>query len=196
MAQHIDDVAASSIPKASKRDFSMELRTGDLILCQGRLAISIEIEQQTKSPFSHVLQAWLPPDLNQWLSLESTFQRGVHTGRVADYIDGYPGHLVLCRRPSLVLDEIRAVQRKFMTVLDSGYNWQTEVGIVAHKLLAVLPVPEPKGEYYCSGVQYFASTAIPEKALKRPSPLWLPTPEDNFTDDSVEAVCALLEGTA
>lgn len=194
MAQHIDDVVTADIPKVSKRDFWFELRSGDLIFCQGKEAISVAIESQTKSPFSHVLQTWLPPDLNKWLTLESTFEHGVHVGKLSDYIDSYSGHLVLCRRPKLTLDDIREIQRKFLTILDDGYNWRSEVGIAAHKLLDCLPVIEPKGEYYCSGAQYFASMAV-APALKRPSPLWLPTPEDNYTDPSVEAVCCLLEGS-
>ncbi len=194
MARHIDTVAGSPIPKVSRAEFWAAIRNGDLIFCSGAAGISVPIEKETGSPFSHVLQARLPPDLMTPLALQSTIERGVAVGLLSEY-DKYQGDLVLCRRPALNGAEILAIQERFLAILDDGYNWQTEVGIAAHKLLKFLPVPNPKHEYYCSGSQFYASLAVPP-GLQQPNKLWLPTPEDNYTDPSVEAVCALLEGAA
>jgi hypothetical protein len=195
MAQHIDTVASSSIPKVSQAEFMSAARPGDLVFCSGADGISIPIEKETGSPFSHVLQLWPPEDCDLWLTLESTIEHGVHVGKWNEYFPGYNGDMVLCRRPSLSAQDIISIRDRFLTILDDGYNWKTEVGIAAHNLLKFLPVDNPKAEYYCSGAQYVASLAV-APGLQRPSELWLPTPEDNFTDPSVEAVCAILKGSA
>lgn len=193
MAEHIQSVAESAIPKVSSALFWGSVRNGDLIFCSGADGISVPIEKETGSPFSHVLQARIPPDLDVPLAMQSTIQRGVAINLLDEYRT-YQGDLVLCHRPSLTAEEILAIQERFLTILDDAYNWQSEVGIAAHKLLKFLPVPAPKAEYYCSGAQYYASLAV-APGLQRPNQDWLPTPEDNFTDPSVVALCALLKGT-
>jgi hypothetical protein len=77
MAIHIDNVKSSGIRQVNKSQFYAQLEWGDLVFCSGREAISEEIEDVTHSPFSHVLMAWLPAGATQWLTLESTFHRGV-----------------------------------------------------------------------------------------------------------------------
>jgi hypothetical protein len=193
MARHIDRVAGSAIPAVTQLEFWRAMRSGDLLFCSGQAQISKTIEGETGSPFSHVLQAWLPSGFGTWLTMESTIDHGVHVGKMEEYIGGYDGDVVLCRRPSLQAAQIIAIQERFLSIVDDAYNWKTEVGIAAHRLLGCLPVDNPKAEYYCSGAQYFASLAAPP-GLQRPNSLWLPTPEDNFTDPSVETVCALLKG--
>jgi hypothetical protein len=194
VAQHIDRVAGSGIPAVTRDEFWRAMRSGDLLFCSGQEQISRTIEGETGSPFSHVLQAWLPEGFRTWLTMESTIEHGVHIGKMDEYVGGYNGDLVLCRRPALKPADIVAIQERFLTIVDDAYNWKSEVGIAAHKLLAFLPVNNPKAEYYCSGAQYFASLAV-APGLGRPNPLWLPTPEDNFTDPSVTVVCALLKGS-
>lgn len=193
MAAHIDSVAGSSIQKVTKDEFYHLARSGDLVFCQGAEVISHVIESETQSPFSHVLQLWLPEDSDEWLTLESTIQHGVHVGKFSEYIDKYNGDLVLTGRTELTELQKRAIRNKFLSILDDGYDWLSEVGQAAHKLLACVPVDVPKAEYYCSGSQWYASTAI-MPSLQRPNPLWFPTPEDNWTDSSIEPVCALLKG--
>lgn len=192
MAQHIESVAGSSIPKGSALTFLSQARNGDLVFCSGSADVSHAIEGETKSPFSHVLQLWLPAGFSEWLTLESTIEKGVHVGQFSEYVGGYDGDLVLCRRPSINSQGVNAIQSKFMTILDDNYDWRSEVSQAVRKLLSWLPVIQPKAEYYCSGSQWYASTAW-SPALKRPSQLYLPTPEDNFTDSSVEAIFATLK---
>lgn len=191
MASHIKSVASSGLPLVPQAEFLSRALSGDLVFCWGQEAISHAIENETDGP-SHVLQLWQPTGYQKWLTLESTIDKGVHVGQFSEYIGGYNGDMVLCRR-TLTTDEIRAIQDRFFSILDDNYDWKSEVGQAAHKLLSFLPVEVPKQEYYCSGSQYYASLAVPP-GLQRPNPEWLPTPEDNFTDPSVIAICGILKG--
>jgi len=190
LAIHISSVVASGIPKVSKDDFYNLLMGGDLVFCSGREEVSIGIERMTDSPFSHVLMAWLPAHANQWLTIEATMNRGVHVGKLSDYVDGYDGDLVLARRPILTDDEKIAELNAGLTVLEDSYDWQQEVSIVAHKLIAAVPVIHPDNKYYCTGLMYLMSLASGHP-LQKPGPN-LPTPEDNWTDATVLPVCAML----
>lgn len=194
MATHIDSIAGSTIPRATKAQLYEQLRWGDMLFCSGREAISRTIEEITHSPFSHVLFAWLPAHAGQWLTLEATLQRGVHVGRFSDYVDGYEGNLVLARRGAVGDKQKFAELNAGFELLDDRYDWQQEVTTAAHKLMRCFPIAKPKGEYYCSGLMYAMSLAS-EHPLQMPGPE-LPTPEDNWTDPSVTPVCALLRGHA
>ena len=191
VAQHIDSVINSTIRKADKAGFYAALEWGDLVFCSGREAVGIGIEKITHSPFSHVLMAWLPAHASQWLTIEATLTRGVHVGKLSDYVDGYDGILALARRPALNEAEKIAELNAGFAVLEDPYDWQQEVSMVAHKLIRALPVDRPKKEYYCSGLQWWMSKATPYP-LQMPG-LNLPTPEDNWTDPTVEAICTLLK---
>lgn len=191
MATHISCVAESGVSVASKDDFYSLLMGGDLVFCSGRDEISVGIEKITDSPFSHVLMTWLPAHANQWLTLEATLRRGVHVGKLSDYVDSYDGDLVLARRPILTVAEKLAQLNAGFDVLEDSYDWKQEVSIVAHKLIAAVPVIRPQGEYYCSGLIYMMSQ-MTSHPLQMPGPN-LPTPEQNYTDSSVEPVCALLK---
>lgn len=192
MAQHIASIAgAAGIPTTGKQDFYSQLNFGDLVFCQGNYAISRGIELVTGSPFSHVLSIWLPPGANEWLTMEATSDRGVHVGKLSDYVDKYDGNLILARRQSTTLIDRIAGMNAFFSVLEDSYDFIQEGTIVAHKLVARLPVLQPSKEYYCSGLQYFMSCAT-LKPLQKPGPN-LPTPEDNWTDPSVAAVCSLIK---
>lgn len=195
MAAHVQSVAGAGIEQVAKGEFYARIRPGDLVFCSGRETISCAIEGLTHSPWSHVLMAWLPGSWgSQWLTLEATFERGVHVGLLADYVDGYDGDLVAARRGCLSESQIHAELNCGLSLLDDGYDWRQELSIAARKLVKALPLIEPKKELYCSGLQYAMSLATPY-------PLWkpeacLPTPEDNWTDSTVEAVCALLREAA
>lgn len=196
MAAHIDSVAAACnratvpLPRVTKAEFYRRLCAGDLVFCSGREAVSSVIERETFSPWSHVLMAWIPGAwAGQWLTLEATFGRGVHVGLLSDYIDHYDGEIVMARRPALTQQWIDAELDRGFSLLDDGYDWKQEVSIAARKLLKSLPLLQPRDELYCSGLQYAMSLATPYP-LKRPLASY-PTPEDNWTDPSVEAVCAL-----
>lgn len=190
MAEHIKSIKTSGIRQVDKDQFYKELIWGDLIFCEGDYTISKEIEGVTSSPFSHVLMAWLPAESDIWLTLESTKGKGVHVGKLSDYIDRYNGDIVIGRR-SLTDDQKHAILNTGFAVLEDSYDWQQEASIVAHKLVKAIPVVKPKAEYYCSGLQYLMSLAAPP-ALKMPGPN-LPTPEDNWTDPSVTAICCLIK---
>jgi hypothetical protein len=189
MAIHIDNVESSGIRQVDKPGFYAQLEWGDLIFCCGRERISEEIEAITRSPFSHVLMAWLPEGATQWLTLESTFHRGVHVGKLSDYMDAYDGDLVLARRPVLTADENRCALNVGLSVLEDAYDWRQEVSIAAHRLIHALPIERPQKEFYCSGLQYFMSLATPYP-LRRPGANY-PTPEDLWSDPTVIPVCTL-----
>ncbi len=193
MAQHIASVAGSGIPLATKAEFYAQLRWGDMLFCSGSGPVSRAIEDVTHSPFSHVLFCWLPAHAGQWLTLEATLQRGVHVGRLSDYVDGYDGDLALARRPAVGDTQKFAELNAGFAVLEDAYDWRQEVSVVAHKLLACLPVVHPLGEYYCSGLMWWMSQAS-RSPLQMPGPE-LPTPEENWTDPSVVPVCARLRAT-
>jgi hypothetical protein len=191
MAQHIDSIARSDIEKVARTEFYSRLRPGDLIFCQGRKPISYAIEAATHSPFSHVLMAWLPGDwCSQWMTLEATIDRGVHVGLLSDYIDNYDGDLVIGRR-NLSQQQIEAEVNCGLLLVDDKYDWKQEISMAARKLLRCLPLIEPKGELYCSGLQYAMSLAS-KQPLQRPG-LNYPTPEENWTDPTVAPVCALVK---
>jgi hypothetical protein len=190
MAAHIASASASAIQRVSKDEFYRSVRSGDLVFCCGRAEISTAIEDFTNSPFSHVLMTWLPPDSDEWLTIESTMRHGVHVGRLSAYVDSYNGDLVLGRRPVLSEQELRKARDAGLRVLDDAYDWKQEVTLLAHRLLSCVPVEVAEDEYYCSGLQYVMSLAT-EFPLQRPGPNY-PTPEDIWTDSTLIPVCALI----
>ncbi|MHB1675208.1 MAG: C40 family peptidase [Acidobacteriaceae bacterium] len=193
MASHINSVASSDIPQVTKVEFYEQIRWGDMLFCSGREPVSRAIQCVTHSPFSHVLFAWLPAHAGQWLTLEATMQRGVHVGKLSDYLDSYDGDLVLARRSAVTDAEKFAELNAGLSVLEDAYDWQQELSFVGHKLIRTLPVVKPKGEYYCSGLMWLMSLAS-NWPLQMPGPE-LPAPEDNWTDPSVGPVCAIVKPT-
>jgi hypothetical protein len=189
MAAHISTVGGSGIEAVTKAEFYARLKSGDLLFCCGRTDISRAIEDVTHSAFSHVLMAWLPPDADAWLTIESTLQHGVHIGQMSAYVETYDGELVLARRPVLTEEDLRKARDAGLRVLDDAYDWRQEVSIVGHRLLECIPVEIPKREYYCSGLLYFMSLAT-RYPLQRPGVNY-PTPEDLWEDPTVVPVCAL-----
>jgi hypothetical protein len=191
MAKHISSIAASGLPMVDKAGFYAQLRGGDLIHCSGASGISVPIEKQTGSPFSHVLMAWMPSWANQWLTLEATINRGVHVGLLSDYVGAYDGDMVLARRPALKQADIIAELNAGFNLLDDGYNWKSEVTFAAHKLVKMFPVSNPQKELYCSGLQQVMTKASPIPIVTT-GPI-MATPEQIYTDASVEAICATLK---
>ena len=190
MAAHIDSVASSRLPMLGKEEFYASIHGGDYLMCSGEDGISVVIEKETRSPWSHMLMLWLPWPGSRWLTLEATLQKGVHVGLASDYIDNYKGWLVLARRPKPTLAEIEAELNAGLGLLDEGYDWQSEVTFAAHKLLRIFPIVNPPREVYCSGLQQAMTRATPYPIVTEgPIPA---TPEQIYTDASVEAVCALL----
>jgi hypothetical protein len=190
MAQHIDSVAGSSIPKVSKQAFLAGVKQGDLVFCSGQAALSKGIEDVTKSPFSHVLMVWRPWESSSWLTLESTDDKGVHVGMFSDYVNSYDGDLVLTRRPALTPGQIAAQLNVGFTLLDDTYDYAEEGSIVARKLLKFLPDIKPKKELYCSGLQQaVALHTIPFKTYD----IDWNTPEQDYIDQSVVALAVLLK---
>ena len=192
MAAHIRSIAESRIKRVTRGELYQQIRPGDLLFCSGRESISRCIEDATASPWSHVLMAWLPAAwCSQWLTLEATFEKGVHIGLLTDYVDSYDGDIALANRPCLSSQMIQSALDRGVSLLDDSYDWQQEVSIAARKLIRSLPLIQPKKELYCSGLQYAMSLATPHP-LQRPLASY-PTPEDNWTDPTVQPVCALLK---
>ena len=189
MAQHIASVVASTLPLVTRSQWFAAMRPGDLVFCSGAAGISVPIERETNSPFSHVLKVWTDDVFQAWMTLESTIQKGVHLGSFDDYANGYNGHLVLCRRP-LSIEQVKLEMQTGRALLGDAYDWVEEVSMAVRKLrlFAKLPPIKPKGELYCSGLQQLlAMRTIPFVAQ---SVDWL-TPEQLYTDPSVTALCAL-----
>jgi Permuted papain-like amidase enzyme, YaeF/YiiX, C92 family len=192
LAQHIDNLKTCSIAKVDKADFYREVQPGDLLFVSGVAAISHGIQLMTGSPWSHVAFVWCPESGNQRLTIEATIDRGVHVGLLKDYVDGSNAAIALGRTRALTLNDQYIAMNAGLGVLDDGYDWQQEVSITARKLVGMLPLIQPKKEFYCSGLQYFMrlGTSLP---LQKPQAN-MPTPEDNWTDPSVEAVCLMVKG--
>ena len=197
MAQHIDSVATSGLPLVTKDAFYDAIQGGDLVFCWGSEAISKAIEGVSGGP-SHVLMVWTPWANAPWLTLEATFPSktvqsasGVHIGLFQDYMDQYTGDMVLCRREGLTPSNIVAELNAGFMLLDDNYNWKTDVSIAARKLLPFLPPVEISNEMYCSGLQEVMgkSSPIPFQVYP-PNPN---TPEQDFTDPSVTAICGILQ---
>lgn len=192
MAPHIQSVASSDIPKVSKGDFYAALRGGDLVFCSGKESISKAIEGVTGSPFSHVLMVWLPwAGCPEWLTLESTDDKGVHVGRLGDYVDTYDGDLVLTRRGDLTQEQIVQQLNTGFALLDDRYDFIEEGSIAVRKmrLFSRLPDVKPAKELYCSGlIQAISLTTLPFKTYDDD---WN-SPEQNYIDPSVYAICAIM----
>ena len=192
MAKHISDLRSSGIPSVSKDDFYRKyLQWGDLVFCCGRAPIAQGIEDLTHSLFSHVLMAHLPYAQGPWMTLESTATKGVHFGLLSDYTGFQDGTLVLARR-ILTAPQRMAILETMAGLVDDKYDWKQEVTTVAHRLLHFLPVAHPKGELYCSGLIWAGAREVAPfaYALDETHPNY-PSPEDIYTDPTVEAICML-----
>ena len=192
MAQHIDNVALSQLPRLEKDEFYASIYGGDLLFCAAASGIGKVIEEETHSPFSHVGMCWTTPWLAEWMFLEAVFPQGVRLSKLADYIDGYDGDLVLARRPTLTQAQIETELSTGFYLVGEAYDWIEEVSIAVRKikLFSWLPDIKPSKEKYCSAlIQADALKTIPYKV---PGPDWA-TPEQIYTDPSVEAVGTLLK---
>ena len=190
------DFTTTNVPKVGRNEFVSALQPGDAVYCWGTEAISKIIEGLAGGP-SHVLTVWRPSWASApWLTVEATFpslshnsKSGVHVGMLADYLNAYPGNLVLTRRavsPTQVQVELNAA----LSLLDDNYNWTTEVSIAARKLIPWLPALESKTTLYCSGLrQVMCEETVPYKTYG-PDPN---TPEQCFQDVSTEAICVLMQ---
>jgi hypothetical protein len=129
--------------------------------------------------------------------MESVFKYGVRISRLfPTYIDGYNGDLVLARRPVISENGIKAIQLKFIQeLLGDGYDAESEVGFALHKICSLIPVVTPNGKYFCSGVWQYCSTGWSPVLQPNATGLVHSTPEDIYTDPTVEPVCALVKGT-
>ncbi|GGA80819.1 hypothetical protein GCM10011507_35040 [Edaphobacter acidisoli] len=192
MAAHLTDLKSSGIPSVTKDDFYRKyLQWGDLVFCCGQHPIARAIEGVTHSPLSHVLMAHLPYSQGPWMTLEATVTKGVHFGLLSDYTGFQDGTLILARRNLSFMQRLSMLDT-MAGLIDDKYDWRQEVSIVANRLLHFLPVVHPQGELYCSGLIWAGARAIAPFAYQvdaaHPS---YPTPEDIYTDPSVEAICML-----
>lgn len=189
MAQHIQTIASSSIPKGSKADFYAAIQFGDIIFCQGNYDISKAIQVATRSCLSHVLVSWLPPNADCWLTAESTADKGVHVGLISDYVDKYNGDIVICRATGLTDVDHYKMMNQFYSVLECAYNATEEVSTLMHKLTMVLPIVQPKKEYYCSQlVKFMRQPTVAPCGVGIDGVNY--TPEDAWLDSAIYPVLA------
>ena len=191
--KHIDSVSASDIPKLCKAQFYNSLRSGRLLFCDGQEDVSKAIEGATKSPWSHILLVWGPIAINEWLTIESTIEKGVHVGLLSDYIEGYDGDLVLCDRVDQAgeLVNMATTIDAELRVLDQSYATFGLLENGAHRLIKAIPANYNLTEKYCSGLQQYGATFSSVPFAKTDGAA---TPEDLWCDPSTQAVCALLKG--
>lgn len=194
MAEHIQSIAASSIPKVLVEQFLAACRTGDMLFCSGSEPVSKGIEQFTGSCFSHVLMIVYSTDMREWLTVEATLQHGVHMGRLDYYLKRYPGDVVLTHRPVLSLEDIHAALHAGADVLDDLYNVGEEALMVCHRLLPWIRPRASTRDYFCSALMEHMSMAT-QYPLKSAGP-GDPTPEENWLDPTVQPVCALVRNAA
>lgn len=191
MAQHIDSVATSSIPRATRDEFLAKCRTGMVIFCQGKYKISEGIEWFTHSPWSHVgTLIWIEA-LQEWGVLEATADHGVHIGHLDHYLDEYDGDIVLADAPELTESDIRIMLKKQFGLVGEGYDLRQEASMVAHKLIAEFPIVEGKHELFCSGLYEVGRAAIPAP-LQFSGP-GMASPEQVWTDPSIVPICAMVK---
>ena len=191
MADHIDSIADSSIPKVTKTEFYKACKPGMPIFCQGQYPISLGIERFTHSPFSHIATLFYLSEVDRWALLEATKDHGVHVGHLDYYTDRYNGDLVLCATPALQsADFFKLLQAQFHLV-DDPYDTRQEVSMVAHRLISAIPVQASHKEFFCSGLyeQGRRSTRVP-LIYNGPG---MASPEQVWCDPSIEPVCALIK---
>ena len=191
MAQHIDSVAVSSIPKVSKTEFLAACRPGMPIFCQGHYGISKGIEAFTESPFSHVATLICLESIGRWGVLEATKDHGVHVGHLDYYLGQYDGDLVLASTPVLQSEDYLKLLQIQFDLVDDAYDVGQEVSLVAHKLCSLYPIRVNRNEYFCSGLyqQGRKGTSLP---LKVPGP-GMATPEEVWCDPSIVPICSLVK---
>ena len=191
MAQHIDSVRGSGIPKVSKAEFYGACKPGMPIFCQGRYPISLGIERFTGSPFSHVATLFYLDAIGEWSVLEATKEHGVHIGHLSYYTDKYEGDLVLAATPVLKDPDYTALLRTQFSLVDDAYDTGQELSMVAHKLISAIPVHVDRKEFFCSGLyeQGRKSTAVP-LAYRGPG---MANPEQVWRDPSIVPVCAFVK---
>lgn len=193
MASPLKSVATSGIPLVTKDQFYKSMAPGDLVFGWNSAILSKGIQDFTaeggfKGP-SHVLKVWLPWSNGPWLTLEAEFGKGVRFGNFADYADAYGGDIVLCRRP-ITFQQVQAEITFGSTLLDYKYDTVEFASIIARKLSNKFPLIQPDGQLYCSGLQQVLATkSVPFKVPDHP---WA-TPQQLFTEGSVNAVCGLLQ---
>lgn len=202
MAAPLKSVETSGIPIVTKDQFYKSMAPGDLVFTWGSDAfISKGIEVSTgqgefsfpeKDGFegpSHVMKVWLPWSTAPWLTLEAEIGHGVRVGPFADYADCYPGAIVLCRRP-LTYEQVQLELQFGFSLLDYKYDTVEFASIIARKLSNKFPLIQPPNQLYCSGLQQaLATKSIPFHVPDKP---WA-TPQQLFTESSVQTVCAMLE---
>jgi hypothetical protein len=195
MAPHVDSTADIFVPALSIPDFKAQLQHGDILICSGQEPISLAIERQTHSPWSHVGYVALFPG-SEPLLVEAVFKFGVRASRLeANYLGAYNGDVVLCRRTvGLIPPEGHAaIVAKAISRLGDDYDWQSEIQQAAHNLCGFLPEHATLHKLYCSGLVQYGSTAW-SNPLRAPNPNVMPSPEDIWTDPTVWPVCKLPKG--
>lgn len=189
MASHIKSIASSDIPKVDRRGFYTAARHGMFLFTSGRAAISHAIEDCTDSPWSHIAMVWMSPSIPIWLTLEATFEQGVHVGRLRDYVDGYQGDLVLAECPELTTDEIDLAITAGLQRLGNHYDTDGLIKTAIARALHHQAQPNACRQY-CSELQWYM-----RQATKHPLAHW-ETPELGWLDATVYPVCALLKGAS
>jgi hypothetical protein len=143
-----------------------QMRTGDLLLCQGEEAFSKLIRWATRSPWSHIALVARIEEFDRVMALESVEKIGVRTVPVSRFISQdsagqspYPGRILLARHrrfAELVAEaRLRAMTRlafeRFGTPFGGGETAKIALRLVAGGLGLRIPKPlQPRDEYICS----------------------------------------------
>jgi hypothetical protein len=198
VAKHIDNISELESLAVGELEFYRRLRSGMLLFCVGKAAISEAIQKATKSPLSHIGMVYMPcfedgAPVGLWTLIEAVWPHGVGMNPLESYIEG-PEDLILCARvdPSTgkEIDQRPAILAE-LKMCGRGYAALGLVKEGLHRLVPELPAECSTNEVYCSGLQHIGSThtTLPFRSPDGGEP----APEDEFVDASVNVVAVLIK---
>jgi hypothetical protein len=112
------DNILQSMPVRPYAEIRDEIRSGDLLLCQGRDLFSRLIQWATKSPWSHIAIAFEVQSVNRIVVVEAVEKIGVRCVPLSRFVSSdsaghspHPGRILLCRSDTIdgKADNVRAV---------------------------------------------------------------------------------------
>lgn len=188
MAEHIDSLPTSPIPRVTIEQAMALIEDGDLGFCQGQAIIGDFIEDITHSPWSHVVMLFRRD--GQLRTLESTFTAGVHVGSAQHYLEQSDGPFAIARFQGLSQPEAEKFLDKGLSLVGRHYEVMEEVAMALHRLSKEIPVHPEYKNLFCSGLiqDIFRDSAynIPDDASGGNA-----TPEDVWRSPKLQPICGV-----
>ena len=162
----IADDVLTRLPPVDYDVLRPQMRTGDLLLCQGDEAFSKLIRWATRSPWSHIAVVARIEEFDRVMALESVEKIGVRTVPVSRFISQdsagaspYPGRILLARNrrfadmgtPEHVKAMTRFAFERFGYPFGGGEMTKIALRLIAGGVGMKTPKPlQPDDEYICS----------------------------------------------